>query len=158
MSPNLIAFLAMIRNSEGTDKYPNPYAVCFAGKFTITDFTDHPAVMGTWHGEPLGFLGPRYAGLRSTAAGAYQLIKPTWLGCRIALGIPDFSPDSQDKAAAYLIDRAAAMPFIEAGDVTSAIIHCRSLWASLPGSSSGQPQNTLAALTHAYAEAGGTLA
>jgi lysozyme len=158
MSQNLQAFLAMVRHSEGTDKYPNPWAVCFEGKFTITDFTDHPAVMGTWHGEPLDFLGPRYAGLRSTAAGAYQLIKPTWLGCRIALDLPDFSPDSQDKAAAYLISHAGAMPFIESGDIATAIIHCRSLWASLPGGGSGQPQVPLASLTTAYLNGGGSLA
>jgi muramidase (phage lysozyme) len=72
--------------------------------------------------------------------------------------LPDFSPDSQDKAAGYLISHAGAMPFIDSGDIVTAIIHCRGLWASLPGGTSGQPQVPLAALTNAYLGAGGTLA
>ena len=155
---NLKAFLATIRHSEGTDKYANPYAVCFEGKFIIEDFSDHPAVLGTWHGEPLDFLGPQYAGKDSTAAGAYQLIRPTWLGCKAAMHLPDFSPASQDAAAAYLISTKKAMNLVTSGQIAAAITLCSGLWASLPGSQSGQPQAKMASLIQAYTTAGGGFA
>jgi len=65
----------MVRHSEGTDEAPNPYAVTYGYQFTITDFSDHPAVLGTWKGESLDSLGLAYLGKVSTAAGAYQIIK-----------------------------------------------------------------------------------
>lgn len=155
---NLDAFLAMVRHSEGTDKYFDPYAVCFEGKFFITDFSDHPAVLGVWHGEKLDFLGPQYAGLVSTAAGAYQIIKPTWLTLKARLSLPDFSPGSQDAAATELIREKGALPTIEVGNVSGAIQACSSIWASLPGGSSGQPQKSTAELFAAYTTAGGQFA
>ena len=158
MTPQLAAFLAVIRRSEGTDKYPNPWAVCFEGKFTITDFTDHPAIMGTWHGESLDFLGPEYVGKVSTAAGAYQLIKPTWALCKAALQLPDFSANSQDSAALYLIRNAGAEALIGRGDVSGAIYACRHIWASLPGSNVGQPMAKLSELLEFYGEQPGMVA
>lgn len=154
---NLDAFLTMIQHSEGTDRFPDPYAACFGGKFTITDFADHPAVLGTWHGEPLDFLGPAYAGKRSTAAGAYQIIKPTWIGLKSQLKLLDFSPMSQDEAAILLIRQAGALDFIQNGQIPAAIERCHEIWASLPGSTSGQPQASLAALMQAYTQHGGTI-
>jgi muramidase (phage lysozyme) len=158
VSPNLAAFLATIRHSEGTDKYPDPYAVCFAGKFVITDFSDHPAVLGPWHGEPLDFLGPAYVGKVSTAAGAYQIIRPTWVALKHALGLHDFGPDAQDAAATRLIYDAGAIDLVNGGQVADAIARCSGIWASLPGSTSGQPQQKLADLISAYADKGGAFA
>jgi lysozyme len=157
-NPNLVAFLATIRHSEGTDQYPNPWSVCFEGKFTITDFSEHPAVLGTWHGEPLDFLGPKYVGMVSTAAGAYQLIRPTWEACKKAMHLPDFSPSSQDAAATYLINSKKALNLVTSGQIAAAITLCSGLWASLPGSSSGQPQAKMASLIQAYTTAGGGFA
>lgn len=158
MTPNATAFLAMIRLSEGTARARDPYAVTYGYKFTITDFSDHPAVLGTWKGEKLDSLGPRYEGLVSTAAGAYQIIKSTWVTLKIKLGLPDFSADSQDKAALELIREAKALDLIYGGQVAEAIIRCHGIWASLPGSTSGQPQRTFAELIHAYGSAGGAFA
>lgn len=158
MTPNIQAFLAMISHSEGTDRAPNPYAVCYGYKFTITDFSDHPAVLGTWKGEPLDSLGPTYKGLHSTAAGRYQVTKPTWLGIQVILKLPDFTPTSQDDAAVQLIKNAHALDLVFAGRVGEAITACRGIWASLPGASSGQPQRTFAQLLNAYSSAGGGFA
>lgn len=152
---NRSAFLALIRHAEGTDKAPDPYAVCFGGKFTITDFSDHPAVLGTWKGEPLDFLGPQYAGMYSTAAGAYQVIKRTWEACKKELHLPDFSPNSQSAAAILLITQAGAIQLVDAGRIVDAIGKCSGIWASLPGSNSGQPQADIAALLQAYSQAAG---
>ena len=155
---NLQAFLSMISTSEGTDQRADPYAVCYGYKHTITDFSDHPAVTGEWRGESLASLGPNYANKVSTAAGRYQIIKPTWLVCKKALGLPDFSPASQDKAAAYLIKGRRALDDIQAGQVESAIAKCAAEWASLPGAGYAQPERKVAFLVAAYSSAGGVLA
>ena len=155
MNANIVAFLAMVRYSEGTANYPDPYAVTFEGKFTITDFSDHPAVLGDWKGEPLDFLGPEYADKVSTAAGAYQIIRPTWLACRNALSLPDFTAPSQDKAAVYLIKQKGAYGLIVGGALPEAIAACSSLWASLPGSQADQPTAKMAALVNQFTAAGG---
>ncbi|NJO55224.1 MAG: glycoside hydrolase family 104 protein [Rhodospirillales bacterium] len=59
------------------------YAVMNGGE-RITDFSDHPRRVGT-RGT-------------STAAGKYQFIESTWDEAVAALGLPDFSPASQEKA------------------------------------------------------------
>lgn len=155
---NLTAFLATIRHSEGTDRAPDPYAVCYGYKFTITDFSDHPTVLGVWHGESLANLGPAYAGKVSTAAGAYQIIKPTWVSLKARLNLPDFAGPSQDAAATELIREAGALDLVNSGQVADAIGKCHGIWASLPGSTSGQPQRSLAELVQAYTTYGGAFA
>lgn len=155
---NMRAFLALLGYSEGTDSQPDPYRVCYGYRHTIADLSDHPAVTGEWRGEPLDGLGPAYVGKVSTAAGRYQLIRPTWLACKRALGLPDFSAASQDAAAVYLIRQRGAASLIEQGRIPDAINRLGAEWASLPSSSSGQPQRRLYALLDAFTEAGGSLA
>lgn len=48
---------------------------------------------------------PGYLGGKSTAAGRYQFVQGTWEEARKALNLQDFSPASQDKAAAWLAAR-----------------------------------------------------
>jgi lysozyme len=148
---NRDAFLAMIRFSEGTASAPDPYAVTFGYHFTITDFSDHPAVLGDW-------LGPLYAGKVSTAAGAYQIIRPTWVAIKNRQHLPDFSPASQDAAALALVSSAGALQAVDAGAIDAAINICRHIWASLPGAGAGQPERPLLALENEYTQAGGVLA
>jgi len=155
---NLAAFLSMIATSEGTDRAADPYRVCYGYRHTIDSFADHPAVTGEWKGEDISDLGPQYAGKVSTAAGRYQMRRQTWLECKTALGLPDFSPASQDKAAVFLIRRRRAIDAVQAGRVADAIALCRQEWASLPGAGYGQGERQLATLESAYTNAGGTLA
>jgi muramidase (phage lysozyme) len=163
LSANAIAFLYLLSASEGTARYPNPYAVCFGGKYVIQDFSDHPAILGVWKGELLSDRICRGAGLkpgcRSTAAGAYQIIKPTWAVLKKQLGLPDFYPPSQDTAVwVGLIDRVCrATNAIEKGDIELAIYLCRKQWASLPGAGYGQHENKKERLIEAYRTAGGML-
>lgn len=159
---NQRAFLAMISHSEGTDRAPDPYRVCYAYKHTIASFADHPAETGEWTGERLPDAMCRAAGKPagcvSTAAGRYQLIRPTWRGVKQRLRLPDFSPDSQDRAALYLITNRGALEDVHAGRLQTAIAKCRQEWASLPGAGWGQPERRINDLVAAFMQAGGTVA
>ena len=156
------AFLAMISYSEGTHLAPDPYRVCYGYKHTIIDLRDHPSVTGEWFGEILPPEMCHAAGLssgcKSTAAGRYQLIKPTWLNIKTKLKLPDFEPLSQDRAALYLIAEVSALEAVHRGDLPRAISLCRRIWASLPGAGYSQPERRISALTSAFSNAGGLLA
>ena len=148
----------MISAAEGTDRAPDPYRVCFGFKHTIQDLSNHPAVTGEWTGEPLDFLGPKYTGLVSTAAGRYQITRPTWAGIELVLRLPDFGPASQDAAATLLIKERGALNLVNTGMISAAIRLCATEWASLPGNAGGQPQHTTEQLIAWYGNAGGALA
>lgn len=155
---NCAAFLAMIAKSEGTDRAADPYRVCYGYRHTIQRLDDHPAVTGEWTGESIANLGPQYAGMVSTAAGRYQIIKASWLEGKRALGLPDFSADSQDRWALWKISKRGALDDVKAGRIADAIDKCRAEWASLPGAGYGQPERKLSTLLAAFESAGGVLA
>lgn len=153
---NLTAFLMLIRWCEGTDG-PQGYNTIFGYKY-FSSFADHPRINNQG----------------STAAGAYQFLAGTWDECRLILGLKDFSPASQDKAAIYLIDKKRkALNDVKEGRLSDAIQKCALEWASMPvvhtvtdrkgkvhpaGSSyyGGQPSRTLAQIRQKFAEFGGT--
>lgn len=159
---NVGAFLAVLRRAEGTEGRGDPYRVCYGYRHTIGNLAEHPAVSGEWSGEKLpdgmciraGF-GP---GCVSTAAGAYQLIKPTWKRVRDRLQLQDFGPQSQDAAAVELIRSRGALEDVRAGRFAAAVDKVRNEWASLPGNYAGQGQRSTDTLAAWYAGAGGTFA
>ena len=159
---NVRAFLTLIGYSEGTEQALDPYRVVYGYKHTIRDFSDHPAVTGEWTGERLSDALCRAAGFGpgciSTAAGRYQIIRPTWLSAKSALGLTDFTPESQDRAALWLIEQGGALDDVRAGRVGDAVSKVRRTWASLPASGWGQPERSMPSLIAAYTSAGGTLA
>ena len=148
MTPNVRAFLRLIRHTEGTGQTERAYRTLFGGG-TFEGFDDHPRKALTFK------LGGR--DLTSTAAGAYQFLSRTWDECRDALGLPDFSPASQDKAAIFLIRRRKALEDVIEGRLDDAIAKCAREWASLPGSPYGQPVKTLEECRRVYQEHGGTI-
>lgn len=158
---NVSAFLEAIAWAEGTGQRANPYAVCFAYKFTITNFADHPTVLGSWKGEPLSPSVCAAAGLGagcvSTAAGKYQIIRPTWVGLKQRLRLPDFGPESQDAAAIQLLKDCGAYRAIELGQFSEAVRLARKTWASLPGAGYGQPERRSTDLQARYTAAGGVV-
>lgn len=93
----------------------------------------------------------------STAAGRYQLLYRYWLAYKDDLGLPDFSPVSQDRIALQQIKESNALPLIDAGRFADAIAAVAHIWASLPGSTYGQHLQPLAVLQTAYTNAGGSL-
>ncbi len=159
---NIAAFLQLLKQSEGTASSGDPYAVTYGYGHTIQNFSDHPAITGEWTGKVLppemcknaGF-GP---GCKSTAAGAYQIIRPTWLTVKNALGLSDFSPSSQDAAAVELLRRRGALEDVKAGRIAAAIQKSRNEWASLPGNYAGQGQHHINTLLGWFETAGGTFA
>lgn len=142
-SPNVRAFLRVIRAGEGTADDAG-YGRCFGGSM-FADFSDHPRRVIT---------AGRYT---STAAGAYQFLSRTWDGLVRQYGFADFSPQSQDEAAVALIAGRKALPDVLSGQIEQAIAKCAREWASLPGSPYGQPTRSMPQALATYAEAGGAL-
>lgn len=159
---NVAAMLTMIAWAEGTEREPDPYRVCFGYRHVIADLRDHPAITGEWRGERLSDAMCRAAGFGpgcvSTAAGRYQIIRPTWATLKRALGLPDFGAQSQDRAAVELLRRRGALEHAKAGRVREAIAAARQEWASLPGNTAGQPQRATDDLVAVYEQAGGMVA
>jgi lysozyme len=159
---NIAAMLYAISRAEGTAGQPDPYRVVFGYTNTIKDFAEHPAITGEWRGGKLSDamcagagLGP---GCVSTAAGKYQIIKRTWISVRDKLGLRDFSPESQDRAAIELLRQRGALGPLGRGDFAGAVAAARKEWASPPGAGYGQGERTIAWLTDRFTEAGGVLA
>lgn len=149
---NVCAFLDMIAWSEGTDNGRQPtkdhgYDVLVGGGI-FTGYADHPRRL----------VEIPKLGIRSTAAGRYQLLSKYYDAYRLRLRLQDFSPLSQDLIAIQQLREQKALMPIADGDVAGAIARCRSIWASLPGAGYGQHEHKLGSLQLAYAVAGGRLA
>lgn len=160
---NASAFLEAIKRCEGTAGQSDPYRTCYAYKHVVRSFADHPAVTGEWRGERLSdtqCAGAGYGpGCVSSAAGAYQIIRGTWINLRDRLRLPDFSPASQDAAAIQLLKDCGAYARLQAGDLTGAIAKARRTWASLPGAGyAGQGMRSAQQVAAWYSQAGGAVA
>lgn len=148
MTPQQKAFLDMIAVSEGT-------ANIGIGGYDV--------LVGSTPRRPLLFRS--YAthphiynkALNSTAAGRYQIIFRTWVNLQKKLGLPDFSPSSQDAAALELVNECRALDDIEAGKLADAVQKCAHIWASFPGAGANQHENSLDALARAFTDAGGVV-
>lgn len=112
------------------------------------DFSDHPRIK-VWIPSINNY---------ATAAGAYQIRRQTWDGVQAKLGLPDFSPASQDRACVELIRQRGGLRLAMNGEFAAAVQKCRKEWASLPGAGYGQREESLARLQAEYINAGGVLA
>lgn len=149
---NVLAFLDMIAWSEGTDHPRQPsaddgYDVVVGGGL-FRGYNDHPRRLVSL---------PRL-GIKSTAAGRYQLLARYWDAYRKQLALDDFSPINQDRIALQQIRERRALADIQAGRIDVAISKCRNIWASLPGAGYGQHEHGADALVARYIAAGGVLA
>ena len=149
---NICAFLDMLAWSEiGTAILSNSddgYNVLVGSTpsniLTFDDYSTHPNILN--------------AKTNSTAAGRYQLLHRYFEPYATLLGLPDFSPESQDKIAVQQIKERKAYPLVIVGQLEQAIERCSNIWASLPGNSYGQHANSLDDLQNAYENAGGEVA
>lgn len=150
---NLRAFLRLIRACEGTAK-DDGYTALFgypAPGRSFVGFGDHPR-------RRFSFVQTDGAVNYTTAAGAYQIIVPTYDRLATKLRVTGFTPTIQDMMATELIAEAKAMAFVKGGDVQQAVDLCSPIWASLPASTYPQPKRTMAFAMTAYINAGGALA
>lgn len=145
---NLCAFLDMIAWSEGTlGRGDDGYNVLVGGSL-FDSYADHPRKL----------VDLPNLGIKSTAAGRYQLLARYFDAYKAQLGLPDFSPASQDAIAIQQIRERRALEAIAAGDLAEAVRRCRNIWASLPGAGYGQHEQKLAALRQQFVKAGGLAA
>ena len=122
------ALSSIIRTVEGTtgDK---GYTTRFGGQ-QFDDLSKHPNI-----------AAPTPWGTKSEAAGAYQFMKPTWDEAKAALGLTDFSRESQEKAGRFLTQRRGVNPdtkFNTFEDFSAAISKLSPEWAGLPNSQKGR--------------------
>ena len=143
---NLKAFLDTIAYAEGTIKFGNQngYNVIVGGE-TFDDYSDHPQKLVSI---------PRY-GIKSSAAGRYQLLGRYWNHYKKQLGLKDFGPDSQDAVAIQQIKEQGAYNDVLEGRISLAISKTNNIWASLFGSPYGQRTVDMEELTGYYKQCGG---
>lgn len=135
-NPNVQKVLRVIGQAEGTvgDKIADPYRIAFGGG-TFDSLDNHPNTL-------TAFTQTDGKANKSSAAGAYQFLKPTWDDVSSKLGLKDFSPRSQDIAALELINRAGALQDVLKGDTSAAFSKLGGTWASLPSSPYAQPKRS----------------
>lgn len=154
------AFLYMIRSCEHV--FPRDvqndacYNIFYGGSY-FDNMSDHPVITGEKVKVPLSDNVCRAAGLEpgcgSTAAGAYQFIKRTWIEMRsIAPRLPDFSKESQDLAAMRLLEQIGVLSLLDSNDFAGALSKASARWASLPGSNAEQNPKQLAFATDRFNE------
>jgi muramidase (phage lysozyme) len=148
---NLVAFLDTIAYSEGTDKPGQPtkdrgYDVLVGGGL-FTGYADHPRKL----------IDLPRLGIKSTAAGRYQILARFYDVYKAQLGLRDFSPASQDKIAVQLIRECKALDDIDTGRIADALRKCKSRWASLPGAGYGQHEHNIDTLIAVFKRRGGVI-
>ena len=112
---------SVIRYGEGTTG-DRGYTTQFTGT-QFSDMSKHPAQLRSG------------GGYTSDAAGAYQFLSTTYKGAKDALGLKDFSPESQEKAGRYLTQQRGVNPdqIIQTKDEFKGVMDkLAPEWASLP--------------------------
>ncbi|MFV8603852.1 lysozyme [Ralstonia pseudosolanacearum] len=146
---NVAAYLDMLSFSEGTDNGRQPtrdrgYDVLVGGGLFVS-YADHPRILVEL---------PRL-GIKSTAAGRYQLLARYYDPYRRQLQLVDFGPVAQDAIAVQQIRERGALADIQAGRLAVAIAKCKNIWASLPGAGYGQHEQAFEMLRAHYLRCGG---
>jgi muramidase (phage lysozyme) len=131
------ALLDSIAQGESAGSYTKVY-----GGRDFVGFADHPRIAVPVAGRPGG---------TSSAAGRYQFLGSTWDTASRALGLKDFSPENQDRAALWLAQRDYARNSggrsldddLRAGAFNPRFI--ATTWTSLPGGREGSRATGIAA-------------
>jgi muramidase (phage lysozyme) len=152
VNPNLKAFLDMIAFSEIG---PKLLAVSDDGYNVIVgSIPEKPILFKDYSQHPQ----KHNPAMNSDAAGRYQFMGRYWSHYKLALSLPDFGHESQDKWAVQLIKECRALDDVLTGHFAVAVGKCSSRWASFPGAGYKQRENSLASLEDAYERAGGQFA
>jgi muramidase (phage lysozyme) len=166
LHPNLVAFCDTLGWAEGTTtsllSAHDGYDVVVTG----IDAAGHPVpeVFTDFSTHPFCTIPPRAPklvnqhGLKSDAAGKFQLMARYYAPYKVQLQLPDFGPVSQIRIAVQQIKECHALDDILTGHFTVAVAKCVSRWASLPGAGYGQHEQALTALEDVFEGAGGKFA
>jgi len=117
--PNVAAFLKAIAQAEGGG-YDFRYGALKGrvnDRWRFTDMSTHP--------------GPGVDG-RTTAAGMYQITRPTWEHHGAKLGLRDFSPRTQDLIAVEILRSLGIVDAIKEGRIAEVMPKAARIWAALP--------------------------
>lgn len=122
--PRNKALLTTIREGESSQNEIAYYT--HVGGETFTDLSSKPRHIVDVNGTP------------SSASGAYQFNNKTWDEAAKALGLKDFSKESQDAAAMWLADKTGAVDQLNKGNFEKAIYRAGTRWAGLPKNEKGE--------------------
>jgi muramidase (phage lysozyme) len=140
LSSNMRAFLDMLAYAEGTN---DSYDIIF-GYRKFYSYAGHPRILNC------------SGGYCSDAAGRYQIKSTTWDEVRREVGLTDFTPESQDRAAVQLIKWRGAYSQVEQisnfDQFDNAVYSVRYEWASMPYSPYGQPTHSASRLWSKFKE------
>jgi len=117
--PNVAAFLKAIAAAEGGG-YDFRYGALKGranDRWRFTDMSTHP--------------GPGIDG-KTTAAGMYQITRPTWEHHGAKLGLRDFSPRTQDLIAVEILRSLGVIQAIKEGNIAEVMPKVARIWAALP--------------------------
>lgn len=117
--PNVAAFLNAIAEAEGGG-YDFRYGALkgrAGDRWRFTDTSTHP--------------GPGIDG-KTTAAGMYQITRPTWEHHGGKLGLTDFSPHTQDLIAVEILRSLGVIEAVKAGRIAAVMPKVACTWAALP--------------------------
>ena len=149
--PNVAAFLKAIAEAEG-GAYDFKYGALKGranDRWRFTDTSTHP--------------GPGIDG-KTTAAGMYQITRPTWQHHGGKLGLRDFSPRTQDLIAVEILRSLGVIEQIKAGEIAAVMPKVARTWAALPkgpGQGNHYPHQRHVSFEHFlsnYLQAGGSMA
>ncbi|MFC0250986.1 glycoside hydrolase family 24 protein [Massilia consociata] len=149
--PNVAAFLKAIAEAEGGG-YDFKYGALKGrrnDRWRFKDTSTHPGA---------GIDG------KSTAAGMYQITRPTWRHHGGKLGLTDFSPQTQDLIAVEILRSLGVIEQIKAGELEAVMPKVARIWAALPkGEGQGnhyphQRHVSFDSFLSAYVDAGGKVA
>ncbi|MCC2974662.1 glycoside hydrolase family 104 protein [Massilia sp. IC2-476] len=117
--PNVAAFLKAIAEAEGGG-YDFKYGALKGrsnDRWRFRDTSTHP--------------GPGIDG-KTTAAGMYQITRPTWEHHGGKLGLKDFSPRTQDLIAVEILRSLGVIDAIKDGRLGEVMPKVARIWAALP--------------------------
>jgi murein DD-endopeptidase MepM/ murein hydrolase activator NlpD len=134
------AMLDAIAFAEGTRDQPKKgYNTMFTFK-QFSGYEDHPRKIN------------RGGGYSSDAAGRYQFLSTTWDRLARKLGLKDFSPENQDKAAIELAkEKGITQNILEKEGMSARVSRLLGTqWAAMSGSNLGQGTKSLSSIQKAY--------
>ncbi|HEY9460810.1 MAG TPA: glycoside hydrolase family 104 protein [Paralcaligenes sp.] len=148
---NVCAFLDMLAWSEGTSTMKGSDD----GYNVIVGHTLFPATPAGYADHPRILVPLQKLGIKSSAAGRYQVLARYFDHYKKELRLPGFDPVSQDCIALRQIKEERAFGAVLEGDFERAVYLVKNIWASLPGAGYGQHEHKLDALLGVFCLHGG---